>query len=1021
MRKIIDIKNIVPLILGVILMSFSNLDAQVGSEKVLMLTSYHYGDFTNDAVVQSVRSELIQRPNLNLYIEHLDKRRFFKNDKVSKLNEQILEQKYGNIDFDLIITSDDDALDLILRTRNKLFPGVPLVFCAVNNFTPDRVKGETNITGINEEIQLEATIKLALRVFPETKTIAAVVDDQSVLGITNSKHFDKVKEKFTSEVSFRKLLNLTETNIKQKLENINENTILIRLNNIVGENGSFLPIAKSMKIISESSPVPVFSPWGFDIGTGAFGGDVLTAEEQGKAAGEIAIRILEGIAADNIPFVLESPHIQLFDYNQMKRFKVADRRIPVSAIIENKPSNIFEEYKIYFIFTFIVFFILILFVIILFLENFRRKRVEIQLKKERNKLISLLNFQKEMLNTAAVWISTLDADGNIIFWNKAAEQISGYTVEEVTGNKNLIEKLYPENIKLEKVLEKIDDIISSKEKVSDYRTEIVNKAGKIRTISWYSSCICDDEKLTALITLGVDITDAIEAENKVLRSEKKFRELTTLLPEIVFESDIDGKLTYCNDVAFETFGYSRKDLESGKNLFEMINDESRKRAIMNVQRVMHENKSEPQEYTAVKKDGTEFPVLIHSTPVIRKNKLIGMRGIITDITERKRQEQEHLELIEKLHQSQKMDAIGQLAGGVAHDFNNMLGGILGAAEIMKLRKDYDKYDDYLDLIIKTSRRAGYLTKQLLSFARKGDKSSSNVNILEIVTETIGLLERTIDKNISIHVENTADNLNLIGDDSLLQNCFMNLGINASHAMPDGGSITFSIENSFLDEKYCSASQFDIDSGNFIEISVRDTGFGMSKELMNKIFEPFFTTKEQGKGTGLGLSAVYGIIQDHKGAINVYSEPGEGTVFHIYIPVSTKENYIEDSEIELKKGTGTVLLIDDEEIIRSVGKSQIEELGYKVILAENGKDGLEKFVERKNEIDLIVLDMIMPVMSGKEAFRQIREIDGNIPIVVASGFAKEKHLEQMKQSGISGFLHKPFRISDLSETIYNILK
>jgi PAS domain S-box-containing protein len=393
-----------------------------------------------------------------------------------------------------------------------------------------------------------------------------------------------------------------------------------------------------------------------------------------------------------------------------------------------------------------------------------------------------------------------------------------------------------------------------------------------------------------------------------------------------------------------------------------------------------------------------------------------------DITERKLAEEKQARLTEQLHQSQKMDAIGQLAGGVAHDFNNLLAGIMGSAQMLQFAENLsEKQKKYLSIIITASERAGNLSKKLLTFSRTGNKVSTAVDCVKIINDTVEILQHSIDKNITIAMENRAVQTSIIGDDSMLQNALMNIAINSSHSMPHGGTLTFTIDNVDLDSNYCEVSPFKITPGKYLEIAVRDTGTGMAPEVVSRIFEPFFTTKEHGKGTGLGLAMVYGTVQEHGGAVTVYSELGTGTVFYIYLPVTEELMSIKVKSETFPKGTGTVLLIDDEELIRITAKGLLESLGYKVLTAENGDEGIKSFIMRKDEINLIVLDMIMPVMGGREAFKKLREIDPAVPVLIASGFAREEHMVLLKEQGVSGFLQKPFRISELAEKVHQALE
>ena len=309
------------------------------------------------------------------------------------------------------------------------------------------------------------------------------------------------------------------------------------------------------------------------------------------------------------------------------------------------------------------------------------------------------------------------------------------------------------------------------------------------------------------------------------------------------------------------------------------------------------------------KDGRTRIIKCISFPIINKNiveKVVLMHQDMTD---------EHV-LQEQLNHRNKMDAIGQLAGGVAHDFNNMLAGIMSASQLLQSPKRNldEKSLNYVNMILNASNRAANLTAKLLAFGRKGKIISTTIDVHKLIDDAIEILSKTLDKKISIFVEKNALNHKVVGDNSGLQNSLMNLAINASHAMPDGGELKITTSNISLDETYCNASKFEIEPGEYIQIKIDDNGCGISLENINKIFEPFFTTKEDGKGTGLGLAAVHGMIQDHHGAINVYSEINVGTSFVIFLPNSEKETEEFEVNNTIQKGSGKILLVDDEELI-----------------------------------------------------------------------------------------------------------
>lgn len=380
-------------------------------------------------------------------------------------------------------------------------------------------------------------------------------------------------------------------------------------------------------------------------------------------------------------------------------------------------------------------------------------------------------------------------------------------------------------------------------------------------------------------------------------------------------------------------------------------------------------------------------------------------------------------LQEQLNQSRKMEAIGQLAGGIAHDFNNMLAGIIGSTEMLMAIDDSrdDDEQQLVNIIHLAASKASNLTSKLLAFSRKGNHVASAVDVHSSIDETVEILKRTLDKRVTITVNKSARFPVVLGDNSALQNSLLNLAINASHAISKEGEIKIETRNVELDESYCNSCSFNITPGEFIEVQVRDDGCGIAAENLQKIFEPFFTTKKQGKGTGLGLAAVFGTIQDHYGAIQVYSERGVGTLFSLYIPVNQVESVTTPNrQNEIIKGTGTVLLVDDEEILRIAGRAMLNKMGYDVLLAENGCEALKIFSSNHNKIDVVLSDMIMPQMNGTELFYELKQIDASCNVIISSGFTKNESLTTLKKMGLSGFIQKPYTISELSKSLYDVL-
>lgn len=389
-------------------------------------------------------------------------------------------------------------------------------------------------------------------------------------------------------------------------------------------------------------------------------------------------------------------------------------------------------------------------------------------------------------------------------------------------------------------------------------------------------------------------------------------------------------------------------------------------------------------------------------------------SMIFDMTEEKT-------LQEQLAQSQKMDTVGQLAGGIAHDFNNMLSGILGSAEVIGMNQNLDsEVREYINIIINAAERASELTSKLLAFSRRGKIISSVIDIHECISSVIMLLKRSIDKRIIIKESLLAERFKITGDPTLIQNALLNLAINAKDAMPDGGSITIATREAYLDDEFIRKYPH-ADKGLYLEIDISDTGTGISRENLPKIFDPFFTTKPVGKGTGLGLAAVYGTVKEHRGFIRVYSEENVGTVFRIYLPLDSERNYEkEKAESIVIPGRGRIMVVDDESVIRNTAYGMLSSMGYEVLLAQDGEEALKIYESEIEKIDLVVLDMVMPKISGKETFERLKKIDKSVKVIFSSGFSPEAVAGDIRGKGAIGFIQKPYRIVELSKLIHEAI-
>ena len=376
-------------------------------------------------------------------------------------------------------------------------------------------------------------------------------------------------------------------------------------------------------------------------------------------------------------------------------------------------------------------------------------------------------------------------------------------------------------------------------------------------------------------------------------------------------------------------------------------------------------------------------------------------------------------LEEQLLHAQKMEAIGTLAGGVAHDFNNLLMGILGYTSLMlmKTEKTHPFYEK-LKTIERQVESGAELTRQLLGFARGGKYEVKPVNVNDLIIKTSDIFGRT-KKEITIHRKLQEDLHTIEADRGQIEQVLFNLYVNAWQAMPSGGRLYLETRNVILDEQECRT--YNVKPGPYVKIAVTDTGVGMDAETQKRIFEPFFSTKGIGKGTGLGLASAYGIIRNHGGIINVYSEKGHGTTFTLYLPASgAKAAEPKPAEGSLLTGDETILIVDDEPKNILAVKELLEELGYKILTAQSGKKAIELYREHPGEIQLVILDMIMPEMNGKETLVKLMEIDKKVRVLLSSGYSINGEAEEILDMGCKGFIQKPFRIEELSRKIRDVL-
>lgn len=529
-----------------------------------------------------------------------------------------------------------------------------------------------------------------------------------------------------------------------------------------------------------------------------------------------------------------------------------------------------------------------------------------------------------------------------------------------------------------------------------------------------------EEKSAALSNMLKELDGACRRAEE---GEKRFRELAELLPQTVFETDLAGRATFANRFAFEMFGYTPSDFQQGLNAIDLLVPEERDRVRADMARRLQGEDLPGQQYTALRKDRSTFPCIIYTTPIRDEAGMKGFRGIVVDITEPVRLREQKNSIEEQYHQAQKMEAIGRLAGGVAHDLNNLLCPILGYAEMLLDQfSPEDERHHSVEEIHRAGLRARDLVRQLLAFSRKQALEIKVVDLNRAISSFETLLRRMLREDIEVRTKLSPSRTTVLADVGQIEQVIMNLAVNAQDAMPDGGRISIETETAELDETY-TAEHHGVQPGPYILLAMSDTGQGMDAETREHIFDPFFTTKEKGKGTGLGLATVYGIVKQHGGSIWVYSEQDKGSTFKIFLPAALAAVTDSITPLTMSKngrGTETILLAEDSEMVRNLTVHILERQGYTVLSGTNGTECLRLLADHDGPLDLLITDVVMPDMNGKMLFERVATRCPGIKVLYMSGYTDDVIVQHgILDEGIA-FIQKPFTVQSLAAKVREVL-
>jgi PAS domain S-box-containing protein len=615
---------------------------------------------------------------------------------------------------------------------------------------------------------------------------------------------------------------------------------------------------------------------------------------------------------------------------------------------------------------------------------------------------------------ALAWMK--DEQLRYVYRNKPAEERFQKTLEECRGR--TVFEVWPPDVA--QVLWETDQVVLRTDQPAEFCEQLPLPDGQVRNWLVYKFPFRDAEGRRFVGGMAVDITEQKTAEQAVRDSEALYKSLVDCLPQSIFRKSLDGTFTFANQRFCAGLGRSAAEILS-KTDFDFYPRDLAAKYRHDDQHVIETRQLLHTEEEHVLPDGKRTFVEVVKSPVYdAAGRVIGTQAIFWDITERKL-------LHEQLLNSQRMEAVGHLAAGVAHDFRNLLTAIIGNMALAEDQVTGPARALVADTL-KASHRAIALVNQLLTFSRKTPVAITAVELSPVINEVVDIARKTFDRRIDIRLH-MRNGVRALADPGQIHQAVLNLLINARDALDEGrrpsaaAFIEVTMEPATINAAYC-AQHLEARPGQYARIAVADTGVGMDRETQRRIFDPFFTTKEVGKGTGLGLATTYGIVQQHGGWIEVNSEVGRGTTIAFYLPLDRAAAAVDQAkpaaEAPLTGGTETVLLVDDEEIVRQVGRRILERYGYTVVEAHDGQGAVELYRKRGGEFQLVILDLSMPRLSGEEALTHLWLHNSAIKVIVASGFFTDADAERLRKKGAAALVGKPFRVADMVRTVRQVL-
>jgi PAS domain S-box-containing protein len=942
--------------------------------------------------------------NIDLYIEYMDTKIRY-NQKVEKHLFAIYAHKYRNVNFDVIIVSDNNGFAFYRKFHNELFPGVPAIFCGVNDFNPQSIKDMAQITGVVESFDIKENLELAQKFHPERKRFVVIENNSTTSKLIKSQIL-KAFKKMTVTPSYEFLEAISLDQLTRDAKAMADDSVFYVIPFYMDDRKGRYTANEIVSAVWKSTGAPLYSNWKFMVGSGVVGGKMIDGFRHGVAAARMAVSVLEGKSPMEIPIVKPNDELLIFDNLIMDKFGIESDDLPQGSTIINRTVYFFEVDRQ--VFWFLVTGAVMVTVTLVFLIfNISRRKVA------EGKLKDQLTFVRQLMNTIPIPIYFRNASGKFAGVNLSFEKWFNMDREQIVNT----EASELENTGPGQLMDDVDRDLLTRTGIKSYEKRInLNGQGTRDVILHKASYTNTKDEIVGIVGAIHDITNRKLTEEELRESQQMLQLVLDNIPQHVHWKDKNLRYIGANRSFGNFHGLKNLAMVADKTDMDLMKDKEVARLSMQTDRTVVEQGQGAyhMRWTIRRNEKDNVWLRVNRVPLHdQAGEVVGVLSTAEDITE-------NVMLQNKLVETTKMEAIGTLAGGIAHDFNNILTSIINSTElaIEDVPNDTLAANDLLRSL-KAARRGSRLVNQMLTFSRADTGGFRPTRISEVVEEAVNLIEASLPGNIQIKTAIVTEAGICEADPTQIHQVVMNLCTNAFQALkPRGGVLSINLGQVEIDKK--EAVALDVAPGRYIQLVISDNGPGIDPDIQDKIFDPFFTTKRQGEGTGLGLAVVHGIVKGHNGAIRVESTAHQATAFEIYMPLLTAASAaLPHEDPMIFGGSETILFVEDDADQLELIPRVLSQLGYNVLACADGRKACRYVTDHRHDLDLIITDYDMPEMTGLQLAEEVARHQPETPVIVVTGRRPPEGMET-KSLNIKKLIRKPYDKDIISKAIREVL-